>query len=192
MKKTILALMLLSTIYGAHAQKSNLDAEGRPTAASGQTRADAAACREQARERQMTEKERKDFMRSCVRAGAADRTTSSGASGAAPTTQDAEGRPSLSSGPTRSQTQACRADAAEKKLSGAERRSFMRECTSRSESASSGSSAASGTVKAQSDAEGRMPYTGASRAESRACAQEANEKKLRGAERREFMRGCVH
>lgn len=201
MKKTALTLLLLSTIYGSYAQTSNVDAEGRRSAATGATRGESMACRAQANDQQLSGKERRAFMRNCVR----EEASTKGASGSGATSSgpglDAEGRPSMAAGGTRTQAQACRAEAVDKKMAGAERRAFMRECmagaaysgpSSGSSSGSSTTSGGTGTVAAPRDAEDRPQAKGPSRAESKECAREANEKNLKGAERRQFMRTCVH
>ncbi|WP_161993297.1 PsiF family protein [Lacisediminimonas profundi] len=115
-----------------------------------------------------------------------------GVSAQAPKAVDAEGRPVGPSGPTREVTAACKAEAKEKKLQGAERRKFMRTCTKTEKPAASAPSGPPQPTAKGPDPDGKTNGGPAvTRQETVACKKEADEKNLRGAERRAFMRTCA-
>lgn len=124
MKKVLLSLMLASIAGFASAQTASPNTDERPRA----TRATPSGelgrlCTAEARGERMRmgSAEHRRFMRECMRGDAW-----SGNEG--PTARDADGRPIPRATVTRQQTQACRAEADQKRMVGPERRRFMSNC----------------------------------------------------------------
>ncbi|MDB5796402.1 MAG: hypothetical protein JWP36_304 [Paucimonas sp.] len=108
---------------------------------------------------------------------------------------DAEGRPTVNRGASRELVRLCNNEARDNKLAGAERRRFIRDCV-RGDGAASTAAASGGPAQgtaATPDPDGRIDREmgqGLTRAQAKACREEANAQKLKGADRRRYWADC--
>ena len=86
--------------------------------------------------------------------------------------------------PQQGKMASCNKDAGEKKLNGDERKAFMKDCLSAKPAAAASAPAAAPAAAASGK-------KGAQQEKMKSCNKDAGEKKLKGDERKAFMKDCL-